>query len=74
MSSSVLIVEESVSRAERERLESFRCRGCGECCFLRIPLTHADVARITEATGRSAEELVEFAPPGAFRGNHDHLK
>jgi Fe-S-cluster containining protein len=74
MSSSVLIAEESVSQAERERLESFRCRGCGECCFLRIPLTHTDVTRITTATGLSAAELVELVPATEFRGGHEHLE
>jgi len=73
MSTSGLIAEESVTAADRERLSQFRCRGCGECCHLRIPVTDLDVRRIRDATGRTAEELVEFVPPAEFRGDNAHL-
>ncbi len=74
MSSSVLIAEASVHAAERETLNRFRCQGCGECCYLRIPVTHKDVARIVAGTGRSARELVEFVPPAVFRGDSAYLE
>lgn len=45
---------------------SFRCTGCGNCCRnLRVAVTAADVARLAQATGQSAGELVEWLAPGA---------
>jgi len=42
---------------------SFRCTACANCCKdLRVPLTTADLARLVEATGRAAAELVEWLP------------
>jgi Fe-S-cluster containining protein len=41
----------------------FRCTGCGNCCRdLRVPLTHADVQRLVEATGRPASQIVAWLP------------
>lgn len=41
----------------------FRCTGCGNCCRdLRVPLTDADVRRLTDATGRAASEFVAWLP------------
>lgn len=45
-------------------LARFRCTGCGNCCRgLRVPLTHADLARIARASARFASELVEWLAP-----------
>jgi len=41
----------------------FRCTACGNCCRdLRVPLTHADVRRLAEATGRPASQIVAWLP------------
>ena len=41
----------------------FRCTGCGHCCRdLRVPLTHADVRRLVDATGRPASQIVAWLP------------
>jgi Fe-S-cluster containining protein len=41
----------------------FRCTGCGNCCRdLRVPLTHADLRRLVDATGRSASQIVAWVP------------
>lgn|SRR6478735_7768495 len=41
----------------------FRCTGCGNCCRdLRVPLTHADVRRLADATGRAAARFVAWLP------------
>jgi Fe-S-cluster containining protein len=41
----------------------FRCTGCGNCCRdLRVPLTHADLRRLVDATGRPASEIVAWLP------------
>lgn len=41
----------------------FRCTGCGNCCRdLRVPLTHADVRRLVDATGRPAAQIVAWLP------------
>ena len=41
----------------------FRCTGCGNCCReLRVPLTHADVRRLVDATGRAASQIVAWLP------------
>jgi Fe-S-cluster containining protein len=43
----------------------FRCTGCGNCCRgLRVPVTDADLARLTAATGEPAERLVAWLAPG----------
>lgn len=43
----------------------FRCTGCGNCCRdLRVPLTDADLLRLTNATGRDASQFVCFLPTG----------
>jgi Fe-S-cluster containining protein len=73
MSNSLVFVEESVSGNQERMLRGFRCRGCGRCCHLRIPVTHRDVARMTRATGRSAADLVEFVPQTSFRGDAAYL-
>lgn len=45
---------------------SFRCTACGNCCrALRVALTARDLQRLTEATGRSHDELVEWLAPEA---------
>jgi Fe-S-cluster containining protein len=45
---------------------SFRCTGCGNCCrSLRVAVTAADVTRLAHATGKRAEELVDWLPPEA---------
>jgi Fe-S-cluster containining protein len=45
---------------------SFRCTACGNCCrALRVALTALDLRRLTEATGQSHEELVEWLAPDA---------
>ncbi len=47
-------------------LLGFRCTGCGNCCKdLRVPLTGADLRRLLEATGREAEQIVDWLPPAA---------
>jgi Fe-S-cluster containining protein len=41
----------------------FRCTGCGNCCRdLRVPLTHADLRRLVDATGRAASQIVAWLP------------
>jgi len=41
----------------------FRCTGCGNCCRdLRVPLTHADVRRLVDATGRPAAQIIAWLP------------
>jgi Fe-S-cluster containining protein len=41
----------------------FRCTGCGNCCRdLRVPLTAADVRRLTDATLCPASQLVAWLP------------
>ncbi|MEI9950647.1 MAG: YkgJ family cysteine cluster protein [Pseudomonadota bacterium] len=41
----------------------FRCTACGNCCRdLRVPLTHADVRRLVDATGRPASQIVAWLP------------
>jgi len=40
---------------------SFRCTGCGNCCKEPLlPITDADVRRITRRTGDPASELVRW--------------
>jgi Fe-S-cluster containining protein len=49
-----------VSKKTREVLK-FRCTGCGNCCKdPLLPLTDADVKRISAHTGDSAAELVRW--------------
>jgi Fe-S-cluster containining protein len=74
MASVLTLSEKKVSTTQQGWLRGFRCRGCGECCHLRIPVTVEDVRRIVRATGRSARQLVEFAPVAEFRGENDHLE
>ena len=41
----------------------FRCTSCGNCCRdLRVPLTSADLARLTTQSGKPAREIVEWLP------------
>jgi len=41
----------------------FRCTGCGNCCRdLRVPLTHADLRRLVDATGRPPSQIVAWLP------------
>jgi Fe-S-cluster containining protein len=41
----------------------FRCTSCGNCCRdLRVPLTHADLRRLVDATARPASEFVAWLP------------
>jgi len=41
----------------------FRCTSCGNCCRdLRVPLTHADLRRLVDATGRPASQFVAWLP------------
>ncbi|HKO50958.1 MAG TPA: YkgJ family cysteine cluster protein [Polyangiaceae bacterium] len=41
----------------------FRCTGCGNCCRdLRVPLTHADVRRLVDASGQPASQVVAWLP------------
>jgi Fe-S-cluster containining protein len=43
------------------RLLRFRCTGCGNCCKdPLLPLTDADVRRISERTGERPEEFVKW--------------
>lgn len=45
---------------------SFRCTGCGNCCRnLRVAVTAADVARLSSATGRAPNDLVDWLAPEA---------
>ena len=62
-----------LEREQDAALMNFRCRGCGNCCHLRIPVTHHDLQRIIEATGKKAEDIVEFVPTSEFRGIPDDL-
>ena len=44
----------------------FRCTGCGNCCReLRVPLTSADLRRLTAGSGLPAECLVDWLDPEA---------
>ncbi|MFO7181095.1 MAG: YkgJ family cysteine cluster protein [Pseudomonadota bacterium] len=48
-------------------LLKFRCTGCGNCCKEPLlPLTDADVRRISERTGESPTEFVRFVGPDAI--------
>jgi len=41
----------------------FRCTACGNCCRdLRVPLTHIDLRRLVDATGRAASQIVAWLP------------
>ncbi|HLV66755.1 MAG TPA: YkgJ family cysteine cluster protein [Polyangiaceae bacterium] len=45
-------------------LLKFRCTGCGNCCKEPLlPLTDADVRRISERTGESPTDFVRFIAP-----------
>ena len=45
---------------------AFRCTGCGNCCRnLRVAVTAADVARLSNATGRAPSDLVDWLAPDA---------
>jgi Fe-S-cluster containining protein len=47
-------------------LLKFRCTSCGNCCRdLRVPLTHADLRRLVDATNRDASQLVDWLQPDA---------
>lgn len=47
--------------ATARELLKFRCTGCGNCCRdPLLPLTDADVRRITEHTGERARDVVRF--------------
>lgn len=51
---------------------SFRCTGCGACCSeFWINVSAADVARICDATGLSAIEVVEFTGEHLVDGEDD---
>ena len=44
----------------------FRCTSCGNCCRdLRVPVTHADLRRLVEATGLDPAQIVDWVPTGA---------
>ncbi len=50
-------------------LARLRCTGCGECCRgPRVPVTFADLCRLTRATGLPAEELVDWGAPELLAG------
>ncbi len=49
-----------------EELLRFRCKGCGTCCKLWIPVTDEDVARLMAGTGLPPEKLVDFIEPSRF--------
>jgi Fe-S-cluster containining protein len=43
------------------RFLKFRCSGCAVCCTEPVvPVTHQDVARIMNANGHTAKEIVRF--------------
>jgi Fe-S-cluster containining protein len=45
---------------------TFRCTGCGNCCRGTVVLlTHEDVARIADGTGRAPRDFVRFFGPSA---------
>lgn len=42
----------------------FRCTECGECCkSLRVAITHHDLSRLIDGTGKPATELVAWLAP-----------
>jgi Fe-S-cluster containining protein len=44
----------------------FRCTSCGNCCRdLRVPLTHADLRRLVDASGETAAQIVTWLEPDA---------
>lgn len=48
-------------------LLKFRCTGCGNCCKdPLLPLTDADVERITKSTGDDARDVVRFVDRNAI--------
>ena len=44
----------------------FRCRKCGSCCTLKVPITHHDLRGILEATGASVRDVAEMVPPSVL--------
>ncbi|HYP87350.1 MAG TPA: YkgJ family cysteine cluster protein [Polyangiaceae bacterium] len=47
--------------ATGERFLKFRCTGCGNCCKdPLLPLTDADIVRITEGTGAAVADFVHW--------------
>lgn len=53
--------------ASTHRLLKFRCTGCGNCCKdPLLPLTDADVARITRKTGDAVTDIVRFVDRDAI--------
>ncbi len=52
------------TKTDWHRLLNFRCTGCAKCCSLTVvPVTDRDVARIMEATGKTANQIVRFFWP-----------
>ena len=57
----------SRSRAPGAQFLKFRCTGCGSCCKEPLlPLTDADVRRISERTRDSAADIVKWVDKGGI--------
>ncbi len=55
-----------MAQSSWRRYLTFRCTGCGNCCRETVVLlTHQDVARIVDGTGRAPRDFVRFFGPSA---------
>ncbi len=50
-----------------QRLLTFRCTGCGNCCReTMVMVTDADIRRLVAGTGHSWQDVVRFVPEDAI--------
>lgn len=50
--------------SDRRTAPEFECERCGHCCrTIRVPLTEADLRRLTGASRLAAEQIVEWCAP-----------
>ena len=52
-----------IMTGKKLRYPKVRCGRCGNCCRLpEIPITHRDLERLVESTGKPASRIVRFCP------------
>jgi len=57
---------------EGGELLGFRCRDCGECCRLHIPVNDSDLRRLSAGTGMDARDIVQFVGRAAIVDPDDY--